>query len=98
LAYPATTWTDILSAIGEAGWYVDLDISGCTMASTVFDPGSADTGKRYITGLVLPGTVTGIKAGSSGGATFRFFTDLKILSASGVTAVGTYVFYSCSML
>jgi hypothetical protein len=94
-------WAAILSAIEAAGKYVDLDLSGCTMWSTEFDPGSADTGERYITGLVLPNGARGIKSINIDGyvfPTFRYFTKLKTLSAFGVVDVVRYAFSGCDSL
>jgi uncharacterized repeat protein (TIGR02543 family) len=69
------------------------------MAGTEFDPDSFEWGKHYITGLVLPNGATEIKAGSgSSTPTFKYFTNLKTLSASGVVHIGDYAFYNCDSL
>ena len=86
---------DILSAIAYSGKYVDLYLSDYAMVGTEFSPG---TGSQYITGLVLPDAATSIAAGSSGSGTFRSFTGLQTLSASGVQTVGQYAFASCASL
>jgi hypothetical protein len=88
---------NLLSAIGTAGKYVALDLSSCTMTGT-FDPGTANTGEKYIVSLVLPDAATGIKAGSSPASTFKNFTALKSVSGEGVKTVGEYAFRSCTGL
>jgi hypothetical protein len=102
LADAANGWTAILSAIKDTGKFVDLDLSGCTMAGTEFDPGSANTGEWYITGLVLPDTAISIKASTFSSSsyffTFRYFINLKTLSGSGVKVIGYNVFSDCTRL
>jgi hypothetical protein len=70
LADGTNGWAALLSAIQAADKYVALDLStstitGMTGTTGRFAPGTADTGERYITALVLPDTATSIKAGSS---------------------------------
>jgi hypothetical protein len=96
-------WAAMLSAINSAQKYLDLDLSECTMAGMTavegeFDPGTANTGEKYITGLVLPDTAASIKAGISYSKTFQYFTGLKTLGASGVETVGQNAFYGCTSL
>jgi hypothetical protein len=93
-------WAALLSIIQAAGKYVDLDLSDCTMSGIdpEFDPGTADTGERYIVSLVLPDMVTGVREGGSGNPTFRYFTGLKSISGSGVLGVGGYAFSGSTAL
>jgi hypothetical protein len=97
LADATNGWAAMLTVINTAEKYVDLDLSDCTMNSAnpagQFSPGTANTGEKYIAGLVLPDAATSIPAGgNSANPTFRYFTSLKTLSASAVETVGTYVF------
>jgi uncharacterized repeat protein (TIGR02543 family) len=99
LADPANGWTAILNAITfPYNKYVSLDLSDCTRPGTVFDPGTANTGKNRIVSLVLPGTARSIPAGTDSNPTFQDFTSLKTLAASGVETVGDWAFYECAGL
>jgi hypothetical protein len=94
LADATNGWAAMITAINSAAKYVDLDLSDCAMNSASpagqFNPGSANTGEKYIAGLVLPDAATSIVAGyNSANQTFRYFTSLKTLSASAVETVGT---------
>jgi len=52
---PGSGWQTLLEAINNSGKYVDLDLSNCSMSSTVFDSNNAiDIGQSKITSLVLP--------------------------------------------
>ncbi|MDR3130894.1 MAG: leucine-rich repeat protein [Treponema sp.] len=87
----AISLADILSAIDQAAKYVDLDLSGCGMSGTEFNPGAA--GSQYITGLTLPNAAKSIAAGIGEAApTFNSFTGLRTLSASGLETVNRYAF------
>jgi hypothetical protein len=86
-----------MAAINGAGVYVDLDLPDCTMAGTVFDPGTP-TGAAYVTGMVLPDAAESIQSGSCGNSTFRYFTGLESVEGSGITAVGEYAFRACDAL
>jgi hypothetical protein len=103
LSPPSETWAAILSTIGTAGKYVDLDLSVCTMTANAqgimeFDPGTANTGEKYITGLVLPVTAKAIKGGDYYTSVFQYFTNLKTMRASGVETVGENAFGDCTSL
>ncbi|MDR0638953.1 MAG: leucine-rich repeat domain-containing protein [Spirochaetaceae bacterium] len=88
----------LLSAIGNVNKYVSLDLSVCTMSDTEFDPGwAANTGRSKIVSLVLPGTATRIKAGTSN-PTFENFTALKSVSGAAVQTVEGLVFSNCAAL
>ena len=91
-------WKPLLSAIGNAGKYVALDLSACDMGkNTVFGPGAANTGESLIVSLVLPGAAKRIKAGSARNPTFRYFTSLRSISG-GVEIIGKYAFNGCTAL
>jgi hypothetical protein len=92
LADTTNGWAAILNTINSKGKYVFLDFSDCTMSGTEFNLGTADTGERYVTGLVLSDAVESIKAGTYSDRTFRYFANLKTLAASGVETVDDYAF------
>ncbi|MDR3130375.1 MAG: leucine-rich repeat protein [Treponema sp.] len=96
----ASDWNSLLSAIYEAGKYVALDLSECTMSGTEFDPGTrANTWESKIVFLVLPNVATSIKYYSlTEGKTFRYFTSLKSISGSGITSIGAGAFSRCTSL
>jgi hypothetical protein len=94
LADATDGWAPMLSAINSANKYLDLDLSECTMTGTEFDPGTTNTGKMYIAGLVLPDAANSIKPGT----TFEFFTELKTLGASRVVTIGNFAFDECTSL
>jgi hypothetical protein len=93
-------WADLLSTISGAGKYVALDLSDCDMdgmTSTAgeFDPGTADTGEKFIASLVLPEAAESVKAGS---LTFRYFTALKSVAGKEVETIGSYAFQGLTAL
>jgi hypothetical protein len=89
---------NLLSAIKTAGKYVALDLSGCTMNGTEFNPGTNGTGKDKIVSNVLPNAATSIKAGDPDNPTFEGFVALKSVSGENVGAVGNFDFYGCESL
>jgi hypothetical protein len=107
LALGSGGWDALLFALNTAGEYVALDISDSTitgMSGTAgeFDPGTTNTGEKYIVSLALPSTATSIKAGTQDNffsePTFKNFTSLTSVSGIGVTAVGEYAFNHCASL
>jgi hypothetical protein len=95
----ASDWADLLAAIQNAGRYVELDLSGCTMFGTEFDPVyTISTGKSYITGLVLPDDAKSIKGTLGVSYTFRHFTNLSEVSGRNVETVGDRAFTYTSNL
>jgi hypothetical protein len=96
-------WTDLLTAIQEAGKYVDLDISACKMAGTEFDPNeNSSTGKNLVVSLVLPNAAESLKSGSYNAnafnfnAVFKFFSSLKSVSGSNIKTIPDSAFISCT--
>jgi hypothetical protein len=89
-------WADLLSAIAEAGKFVALDLSSCTMTGKEFNPGEANTGERWIVSLVLPNEATSIQHNYK--PTFKNFTALTSVSGDKVETVGKYAFNKCDSL
>jgi uncharacterized repeat protein (TIGR02543 family) len=98
LADETDGWAKILQALAGKEKYVTLNLSDCTMSGPAFDPGTANTGKSYITGLVLPDAANSIQGGTPQSPTFQYFTNLKTLSAAEVETVGTSAFRICDSL
>ncbi|MDR0683729.1 MAG: leucine-rich repeat domain-containing protein [Spirochaetaceae bacterium] len=90
-------WPATLAEIAAAGKYVTLDLSACT-GVTEFDPGTANTGEKYIISLVLPDGATGIKEGDPDNPTFKNFMEHKSITGAGVTNVGDVAFRNCAAL
>jgi hypothetical protein len=94
-------WPRLLELMAEAGDYVSLDLSDCTLPaeSTAFNPDSSIiTGKEYITSLTLPEAAESIAGGADGRPTFGGFARLEYLAARNVTGLGAYAFSGCSAL
>ncbi|MDR2020636.1 MAG: leucine-rich repeat domain-containing protein [Treponema sp.] len=92
-------WTDLLTAIDEAGRNVALDLSACTMAGTAFDPDRINsTGKDKIVSLVLPNTAASVVPGSSPDSAFSHFTALESVGGANVTAAGDHSIRDCPAL
>jgi hypothetical protein len=91
-------WAALFEAINTAGKYVALDLSVCGMAGTEFDPGTANTGEKYIASLVLPDAAESTKDAYSGSPLFRYFTSLKEVSGANVKTIGSYAFFYCTGL
>ena len=84
-------WGNLLGVINSAGVLVNLDLSGSTMTSTEFNPGSS--GSRYIASLVLPDAVTNI-AGD-----FNVFPNLASISFPASVDIGEVnPFVGCSLI
>jgi hypothetical protein len=91
-------WAAILSAIESAGKYVALDLSGCAMSGTEFDPGAGVAGADKVAALILPDAALSVKAGDYSNPTFKDFASLGSISGAGVETVGDYAFRDCSSL
>jgi hypothetical protein len=91
------SWALTLAAIAEAGKYVSLDLSACTMTETVFAPGP-NAGANGVTALILPNAAKSIPAGDSSYAAFSAFTALRSISGAGVETIGVYAFRDCTSL
>jgi hypothetical protein len=94
----AANWSSLLSEINTADKYVSLDLSACTMSGTEFDPGTANTGEKYVVSLVLPDEAESVKDGTNINATFQYFTALTEVSGENVETIGTFAFYNCDAL
>jgi hypothetical protein len=97
LALGGGGWAALLSALDTAGKYVALDltdsaITGMSGTTGEFDPGTANTGEKYIVSLVLPDTATSIKAGNISTGAFGNFFTLTSVSGIGITAVSDAAF------
>jgi hypothetical protein len=90
-------WEGLLTAIGLSGKFVALNLSGCTMFGTVFDPISSlnpNSGKGRIASLILPNTATSIQAGTNYVSTFVGFNQLMNIEGAGIQTIGSYAFGS----
>jgi hypothetical protein len=92
----ASGWKQLLGAINTAGKYITLDLSGCTMPGTEFNPDPVfDSGKKFIVSLVLPNTAESIIAGTEENSTFQHFVNLtSIPIGKGLASIGDYAFMS----
>jgi hypothetical protein len=93
-------WASLLSALDDAAAreYVDLDLSTSTMTGTTeFNPGTANTGEKWIASLTLPDAATSVAAGPGTGC-FRFFTKLREISGANIETVPRYAFKSTTSL
>jgi hypothetical protein len=81
-------WPALLTAINARGRNVALDLSGCTMSGTEFNPAPGGS-KGKIVSLVLPDTAASVNS------SFQLFTNLKSLTAVGVS---TGAFQGCISL
>jgi hypothetical protein len=93
-------WADLLAEIAATGDYVALDLSGCSMSGTEFDPDNTNsTGKSFIVSLVLPDAATSVKAGTyTGDVPFSYFTNLASVTGTAIITVGYLAFYGCDAL
>jgi hypothetical protein len=98
----ADSLKNLLQAIADAGKYVDLDLSQCSMNGDEFDPGGSGTGKNLVVSLVLPDAAQRIKtnlyADGSFASAFDYCTSLKAVSGREVKIIGTGVFLGCPAL
>jgi hypothetical protein len=92
------TLGQLFQTLNQAGRYVALDLSGCT-GMTEFDPGTANTGEKFIVSLVLPEEATSVKAGTGeNNATFKNFTVLTSVTGNNIITIGDNAFAHCSTL
>jgi hypothetical protein len=86
----------LLNAIEAAGKFVALDLSGCALSGTVFNPklnSNNHNGKAYILSLVLPNTAKSVTKGAGASyASFKEFSKLKTIEGSGITGIDSSVF------
>ena len=94
---PSNGWKNLLTAINTAGKYVALDLSGCTMSGTVFNPDyTFSTGKNLIVSIVLPDVAESTADGEFEQFTFKDFIYLKTAKGAKILTIGKYAFgYSC---
>ncbi|MCL2211910.1 MAG: leucine-rich repeat domain-containing protein [Treponema sp.] len=93
MASSESGWRKLLDSISNAGKYINLDLSACTMTGTSFNPDSAvSSGKFYIVSIILPAAATEIADGTSYKPTFDSFSHLKSVSGENITAIGEYSF------
>jgi hypothetical protein len=91
---------NLLSAIQTAGKYVNLDLSTCTMTGTLFDIGSASTGKALIVSLTLPDVAISFKKFGSTIVPYRVedFSSLKSIYGKHIKTIAQYALYDCKSL
>ena len=88
-------WRQLLNIVASSGKYVELDLSGCTMTGTEFNPdNNVATGKDMIVSITLPDTATSIA-----NRAFLDCTNLaRINLPTGLTTIGIEAFYGCTNL
>jgi uncharacterized repeat protein (TIGR02543 family) len=91
LADGTNGWAALLSAISGADKFVALNLFECTMSGTQFDPGTANTGEKYIVSLVLPEVAESIKG-------FSNFNALTSVTGDNVKTIGQAAFKNCKAL
>jgi len=89
-------WQQLLSAIHSADKFVDLDLSGCPMDGSEFNPHHPfEEGKNKIISLKLPDATEKIRAGTFINSNFQHFFNLKTVSGANVTHIGEFTFTAC---
>jgi hypothetical protein len=92
-------WSAMLTAIENTEKFVSLDLSACTMIGTLFNPDETiATGKDKIVCITLPTIAKSTAAGIYPNASFRFFTDLKEVTALNVIDIAYQTFTDCTSL
>jgi hypothetical protein len=107
LPLSSANWAAILQALGNAGKYVELDLSACAKgeAGGALDPDGtfsphrpAATGEPYIVSLSLPDTAAGIAHSDWESTAFGHFSSLKTISGDHIVTIGDYAFVNCIAL
>ena len=99
-------WRELLDAISTAGKYVDIDLSGCSMTGTDFNPSDMfsfdnKNGRDLIVSIALPDVATSIgydEFGGMGMGAFSDFDNLKTFSGENITIIGNRAFSGCTSL
>ena len=94
-------WGYLLNVIDTEGKYVNLDLSGCTVAGTLFNPDhSVSIGKDLIVALILPNSATSIENGDLNNKVpgFNHFANLKTVSGANITTIGQLAFADSAAL
>ena len=93
---PDSNWRKLLALLHEYEVYVELDLSPCIIdggEGAAFNPYfRIDTGKRWITSLVLPNAAQRISHFDASVYYFDHFINMKKISGTGITTVGGYLF------
>jgi hypothetical protein len=85
-------WQMLLGVIETAGDYVNLDLTGCAMDGTAFNPDdSVSAGKSYIVSITLPYVARSIVNRVVESA-FFYFNNIKTVSAEKMTNIGRGAF------
>jgi hypothetical protein len=88
----------LFEVIGEAGKYVDLDLSRCRMAGSEFDPDyTQEAGKDLVVSLILPYEAKRIREGAKdiydyAVGSFKNFRNLLYVEGSNIGAIGAETF------
>ena len=105
---PGTGWADLLDVLLTKDQFVNLDLSGCSMTGTAFNPNAVPStlwplasldlkGKNKIVTIVLPDVAESITNGPGSvysTATFAGFTALKSFDAANLEVIGNNAFNS----
>jgi len=102
MATSGSNWQELLNAIEDSGKFVELDLSGCSMTGTSFNPDNsipAPNGKDKIISITLPNTATTITSSVSlTNPTFDNFDNLNSVSGANIDIIGEIAFTGCSNL
>jgi len=93
-------WKQLLSVINTSGKYVALDLSGCSIPGTEFNPDSSFAdGKNFIVSLILPDAAVKIAdVAENSRPSFKNFVNLSSIPVGkNFTTIGDYAFYGMSM-
>jgi hypothetical protein len=89
----ADSLASLLQTIADAGKYVELDLSRCTMSGTEFETdNTGSAGKDRVVSLPLPDAAQSIKAATMDGEpAFLHFTSLKTAGLGELPGGGNHL-------
>ena len=89
-------WRNLLNAIQNAGKFVSLDLSRCSMSGDEFNPNNnipTPNGKDKIVAITFPDAALYLVSGSASNVPYSNFSVLREVKGNNIITIGAYSWY-----